>query len=58
MVFYACLGDNDRAFESMEKMYAEGEPMLPIFLLYREIDGLRSDPRFTAMLMKTGLAGF
>jgi tetratricopeptide (TPR) repeat protein len=57
LAFYACLGDRERALESLEKMYAQGEPDLPIFLLYRELDWLRPDARFGAMLKKIGLAG-
>jgi tetratricopeptide (TPR) repeat protein len=55
---FACLGDKERAFEQLDKMFAENEPLLPPFLLYRELDWLRADPRFGAMLTKIGLAGY
>ena len=54
-ILYACLGEKEKAFQALGNMYAEGEPSLAHFLLYPELDGLRSDPRFTAMLTKIGL---
>jgi adenylate cyclase len=54
---YAGLGENDRAFEYLERAYSErsldiSESLKSDFLL----DGLRSDPRFQAMLRRLGLA--
>ena len=55
---YTGLGENDRAFEFLEKAYAEKSVSLPEalesdFLL----DSLRPDPRFQNLLQRVGLAG-
>jgi TolB-like protein/DNA-binding winged helix-turn-helix (wHTH) protein/tetratricopeptide (TPR) repeat protein len=55
---YAGLGENDRAFEFLEKAYAEKSLGLPAslrsdFLL----DSLRPDPRFQDLLQRIGLKG-
>jgi predicted Zn-dependent protease len=53
---YAGLGENDRAFEFLEKAYAEKSLGIPEslksdFLL----DNLRPDPRFQNLLQRIGL---
>jgi len=53
-IVYAGLGDNDRAFEWLEKMYVDRSYMLT-WLRHPVFDSLRSDPRFTALLKKVGL---
>jgi TolB-like protein/DNA-binding winged helix-turn-helix (wHTH) protein/Flp pilus assembly protein TadD len=55
---YAGLGENDRAFEFLEKAYAEKSfaipsPLKSDFLL----DSLRPDPRFQNLLQRIGLTG-
>ena len=55
LVYYACLGDKDRAFDYLEKMYVEGEPVLPFWLAYPELAWMRPDPRFAALLQKLNL---
>ena len=55
---YTGLGENDRAFEFLEKAYAEKSLSLPEslesdFLL----DSLRPDPRFQNLLQRVGLTG-
>jgi TolB-like protein/DNA-binding winged helix-turn-helix (wHTH) protein/Flp pilus assembly protein TadD len=55
---YAGLGENDRAFEFLEKAYAEKSFAIPSslhsdFLL----DSLRPDPRFQNLLQRIGLTG-
>jgi serine/threonine-protein kinase len=55
LVFYACLGDQDRAFDSLEKMYAERDPVLPFWLRYPELAWMRPDPRFAALRQKLSL---
>ena len=52
-VYYG-LGDKERAFEWLEKAYQERA--MPTDLKVKPVwDGLRSDPRFTALLKKMGL---
>jgi TolB-like protein/serine/threonine protein kinase/Tfp pilus assembly protein PilF len=54
---YMCLGDADKAYEWLDKAYAEQD----YFILYLKIDpglemfNLRSDPRYLAMLKKMNL---
>jgi len=54
-LIYSALAENDEAFEWLEKAYEVRDS----FLLYHQAgsysDGLRSDPRFTALLKKMGL---
>jgi hypothetical protein len=54
-LFYACLGDKDRALEYLEKMYAERDPVLPFWLAYPELAWMRPDPRFAALRQKLNL---
>jgi tetratricopeptide (TPR) repeat protein len=53
-VVHIGLGDNDRAFEWLEKMYVDRSYMLT-WLRYPVFDSLRSDPRFTELMKKVGL---
>jgi TolB-like protein/DNA-binding winged helix-turn-helix (wHTH) protein/Tfp pilus assembly protein PilF len=55
LLFYACLGDKDRAFEYLENMYAERDPVLPFWLPYPELAWMRPDPRFAALRQKLNL---
>ncbi len=53
---YAGLGEKDQAFEWLERAYTARSRSLAWLNVAREWDGLRSDPRFTALLAKVGLA--
>jgi len=53
---YAGLGEKDQAFEWLEKAYAARSRSLAWLNVAQEWNGLRSDPRFTALLAKVGLA--
>ena len=53
---YAGLGDKDRAFEYLEKEYAEGAYYLNFLKTDPELDSLRSDPRFETLLRRVGFA--
>jgi hypothetical protein len=55
LMLYGCLGDKERTFEYLDKMYAEREPWLPFYLMYPELAWMRSDRRFTALRQKVGL---
>jgi TolB-like protein/DNA-binding winged helix-turn-helix (wHTH) protein len=53
---YAVLGENDRAFEFLEKAYSEKLPDLPAWLKFDLLlDSLRPDPRFQSLLHRMGL---
>lgn len=50
---YAGLGENNKAFEYLEKAYQERSPDLPWFLKSDlRLDGLRSDPRYQDLLRR------
>jgi len=54
---YAGLGENDRAFEFLEKAYSEKSLDIPVLLKSDFLlDGLRADPRFQNMLRRLSLA--
>ena len=55
LLFYGCLGDKDRAFDYLEKMYAERDPVLPFWLAYPELAWMRPDHRFAALRQKLNL---
>jgi TolB-like protein/DNA-binding winged helix-turn-helix (wHTH) protein len=52
---YAHLGDRDRCIEILEKDYRQRELMLVVWVKSDpEFDGVRSDPRFQALLTRIG----
>jgi tetratricopeptide (TPR) repeat protein len=55
LLFYACLGDKYRAFDYLEEMYAEGDPVLPFWLAYPELAWMRPDHHFAALRQKLSL---
>jgi serine/threonine-protein kinase len=52
---HAALGENDDAFESLEKGYQRREESLLSLKVDPKVERLRSDPRFTALLRKIGV---
>ena len=56
LLFHSCLGDKDAAFEYLEAMYAERDPVLPLWLAYPELAWMRPDPRFAALRRKLNLS--
>jgi TolB-like protein/DNA-binding winged helix-turn-helix (wHTH) protein/Tfp pilus assembly protein PilF len=53
---YADLGDKERAFEWLEKAYAERDSALLFLKTDQSWDSLRADPRFTSISHRIGLA--
>ncbi len=51
------MGDNGRGFELLEASYRRHDRILLAMGIDFELDGVRSDQRYLAMLKKTGLAG-
>ncbi len=54
-LIYAGLGDNDAAFEWLEKAYDQRDSMLTLLRVYPYWDTLRADPRFNNLLHRLGL---
>jgi TolB-like protein/DNA-binding winged helix-turn-helix (wHTH) protein len=53
--FYARLGENDRAFEWLEKAYQERNHNMAFMKVEPALDSLHSDPRFQGQLRHVGL---
>jgi tetratricopeptide (TPR) repeat protein len=54
-VLYSQLGDRDRAFEWLERAYAERTPMLTRIGVFRAFQPLRGDPRYRDLLRRMNL---
>jgi serine/threonine protein kinase/TolB-like protein/Tfp pilus assembly protein PilF len=52
---YATLGDKDQAFSWLEKAYSEKAESLQFLKVAKEMDPLRSDPRYIDLLKRMGL---
>jgi hypothetical protein len=52
---YTKLGDANRAFEWLEKAYAERAPWLAMLRADPDFEPLRGDPRFAALAKRIGL---
>jgi tetratricopeptide (TPR) repeat protein len=53
---YACLGDRAQTLASIEEAVAKNEPRIPELLQAPELDFLRDDPRFAALLKRLNLS--
>ncbi len=54
-ILYTALNDKDKAFQSLEKAYLEGDLQLRFIGVGYEYDGLRQDPRFADLARRIGL---
>jgi serine/threonine-protein kinase len=52
---YAALGENDKAFECLERSYERREESILTLKVDPKVEPLRVDPRFTALLRKIGI---
>jgi TolB-like protein/Tfp pilus assembly protein PilF len=52
---YASIGEQDLAFQWLEKAYEERSPLLAYAKVMPNYDSLRTDPRFQALLHRLGL---
>ena len=53
-IVYASLGQKDRAFEWLEKAFAEQDSFLSLLQVYPAFDSVRSDPRYASFLARIG----
>ncbi len=51
---YAGLGDRDKAFEYLERSFADSSAILTYFNVWSLLDPIRSDPRFSELLQRIG----
>jgi tetratricopeptide (TPR) repeat protein len=49
------LGDPNRAFEYLDAAYEERDPLMPFINVFPEVEPLRPDPRFKALLERMRL---
>jgi len=49
------LGESDQAMDWLEKAYVERSDYMPYLGREPMLDGLRSDPRFAALVRRVGL---
>jgi TolB-like protein/Tfp pilus assembly protein PilF len=54
-IIYVALGENDHAFEWLDKAYEERDPYLRFLKIIPVFAGVRSDPRYIALLKRIGL---
>ena len=54
-VAYAAGGDRDKAFQFLEKAYADKNDELLLAIRYPAFDLLRSDPRYKDLVRRLGL---
>jgi tetratricopeptide (TPR) repeat protein len=54
-LLYALAGENDQAFEWLEKSFEDRSPHMPYVGAYIELEPLHSDPRFQNLLRKMNL---
>lgn len=52
---YVALGEKDQAFAWLDKAYDDHDFILVLLKVEPSFDGLRSDPRFAALLKRIGL---
>ena len=49
---YSLLGNRDKAIEYLQRAADDGFPCYPLFASDTQLDGLRQDPRFIALMAK------
>jgi len=54
-IAYASVGDSDRAFENLERAYAQHVSLLDLLLIEWRLGSCRTDPRYAELLRKVGL---
>ncbi len=53
--FYLALDEREQAFAALERAYTQHDSQLPFLGIASDLDPLRSDPRFAALLRRIGL---
>ncbi len=54
-VSFAVLGDRDKVFQYLEKMFSDEDDELIFCIRYPALDGIRSDPRYGDLMRRLGL---
>ena|SRR5438874_2598325 len=54
-ILYTGLGDKEAAFQSLERAYSAHDPQMQYLKVLPHYDPLRSDPRFTDLMLRVGL---
>jgi hypothetical protein len=54
-IAYALAGNRDKAFEFLDRAYADQDDELTAVVRFPAFDSLHSDPRWAALLHKLGL---
>ena len=54
-VSFAVLGDRDKLFQYLEKMFSDEDDELIFCIRYPALDGIRSDPRYGDLMRRLGL---
>jgi serine/threonine protein kinase/Flp pilus assembly protein TadD len=54
-VSFAVLGDRDKLFQYLEKMFSDEDDELIFCIRYPALDGIRSDPRYRDLMRRLGL---
>ena len=55
-IVYVGLNEKDQAFEWLEKGYRDRDPEMVTLKIEPRLDGIRSDPRFSDLMRRVGLA--
>ena len=55
-IWYALAGDDDKAFESLDRAYEIGDDELIEIRMYSALDRLYDDPRWETLLEKIGIS--
>ncbi len=58
VLYFNKIGEKEKALEWLEKAFEWQEPYLPDMNSWSELDNLRSEPRFQALLGKMGLSAY
>ncbi len=53
--FYTIIGEKEKALDLLERAYEDTKMNIPVLVYFPELDSLRGEPRFKAIMQKMGL---